>query len=48
MKIIVGIILVVIGIVTVAISSIFKVNERMSVVRSVSIIGGADGSISIN
>ena len=47
MKKIVGIILTVIGIVTVAISLICKVNEQMSVARSVSIIGGADGPTSI-
>ena len=47
MKKITGIILAVIGIVTVAIHVIFKVNERMSAARSVSIIGGADGPTSI-
>ena len=47
MKKFVGIILTVIGIVIAAISLIFKVNGQMSVARSVSVIGGADGPTSI-
>lgn len=47
MKKVVGIILTVIGIVTAAISLILKVKGQMSVARSVSIIGGADGPTSI-
>ncbi|MDE7281979.1 MAG: oxaloacetate decarboxylase [Lachnospiraceae bacterium] len=47
MKKIVGIALTVIGIVIVAISLIFKVNEQMTVARSISIIDKADGPTSI-
>ena len=47
MKKIVGIALTVIGIVIVAISLIFKVNEQMKVARSISIIDKADGPTSI-
>ena len=47
MKKIVGIALTVIGIVTIAISLIFKVNEQMTVARSISIIDKADGPTSI-
>ncbi len=47
MKKAVGIILTVIGIVTAAISLFLKVKGQMTVARSVSIIGGADGPTSI-
>ena len=47
MKRITGIILSVIGIITAVISLIFKVRGHMSVAKSVSIIGGADGPTSI-
>ncbi len=47
MKKVVGIILTVIGIVTAVISLILKVKGQMSMARSVSIIGGADGPTSI-
>mgnify|MGYP006968293582 CR=1 FL=1 len=47
MKKVVGIILTVIGIVIAAISLIFKATGQMSIGRSVSIIGGADGPTSI-
>ena len=47
MKKIVGIALTVIGIVTIAISLIFKVHEQMTVARSISIIDRADGPTSV-
>ena len=47
MKKVIGITLPLIGIIMVAISLIFRVNERMSVAKSVSFIGGADGPTSI-
>lgn len=47
MKKVVGIILTVIGIVTAVISLILNVKGQISVARSVSIIGGADGPTSI-
>lgn len=47
MKKAIGITLSLIGIIMVAISLVFKVNERMSVAKSVSVIGGADGPTSI-
>ncbi len=47
MKKIVGIILAIMGIAIAAISLISKVNGQMSVAKSVSIIGGADGPTSI-
>lgn len=47
MKKVVGIILTVIGIVTAVISLILKVKGQMSMARSVSVIGGADGPTSI-
>ena len=36
-----------IGIIMAAISLVFKVNEQMSVAKSVSVIGGGDGPASI-
>ena len=47
MKKIVGIILAIMGIAIAAISLISKVNGQLSVAKSVSIIGGADGPTSI-
>lgn len=47
MKKAIGITLSVIGIIMAAISLVFKVNEQMSVAKSVSVIGGADGPTSI-
>ena len=47
MKKAIGITLSVIGIIMAAISLVFKVNEQISVAKSVSVIGGADGSTSI-
>ena len=47
MKKVIGITLSVIGIIMAAISLVFKVNEQISVAKSVSVIGGADGSTSI-
>lgn len=45
MKKAIGITLSVIGIIMAAINLVFKVNEQMSVAKSVSVIGGADGPI---
>ena len=47
MKKAIGITLSVIGIIMAAISLVFKVNEQISVTKSVSVIGGADGPTSI-
>ena len=47
MKKAIGITLSVIGIIMSAINLVFKVNEQMSVAKSVSVIGGADGPTSI-
>lgn len=47
MKKAIGITLSVIGIIMAAINLVFKVNEQMSVAKSVSVIGGADGPTSI-
>ena len=47
MKKAIGITLSVIGIIMAAINLVFKVNEQISVAKSVSVIGGADGSTSI-
>ena len=47
MKKAIGITLLVIGIIMAAISLVFKVNEQISVTKSVSVIGGADGPTSI-
>ena len=47
MKKVIGITLSVIGIIMAAISLVFKVNEQISVTKSVSVIGGADGPTSI-
>ena len=47
MKKAIGITLSVIGIIMAAISLVFKVNEQMSVAKSVSVIGGGDGPTSI-
>ena len=47
MKKAIGITLSVIGIIMAAINLVFKVNEQMSVTKSVSVIGGADGPTSI-
>ena len=47
MKKVIGITLSVIGIIMAAISLVFKVNEQMSVAKSVSVIAGADGPTSI-
>lgn len=47
MKRITGIILSVVGITTVTISLILKINGHMSVAKSMSIIGGADDPTSI-
>ena len=47
MKKAIGITLSVIGIIMAAISLVFKINEQISVTKSVSVIGGADGPTSI-
>ena len=47
MKKAIGITLSVIGIIMAAISLVFKVNEQISVAKSVSVIGWADGLTSI-
>ena len=47
MKKVIGITLSVIGIIMAAISLVFKVNEQISVTKSVSVIGVADGPTSI-
>ena len=47
MKKAIGITLSVIGIIIAAISLVFKINEQISVTKSVSVIGGADGPTSI-
>ena len=47
MKKAIGITSSVIGIIMAAISLVFKVNEQISVTKSVSVIGGADGPTSI-
>ena len=47
MKKAIGITLSVIGIIMAAISLVFKIKEQISVTKSVSVIGGADGPTSI-
>ena len=47
MKKIIGIILMVIGITMLALNLIFKINGEISLAKSVSVIGGADGPTSI-